>query len=162
MVFYFWGFLPALELQRLTLHWSHGLRKCSSCSMAQAKFRAGEREQSFAGSSRPRGIFPIKRSDFSCSEKDFMLTVIGRKSHTKIGLKFCTHCQLKCKLPWENLQRSAVSPCRKQRNWWILNVFRNWRQTLLASCGTELAPWLYSSGCNTVTVLTVHTHRTQL
>lgn len=58
----------ALQLQRLTLHWSHGVRKHSSCcSMAQARFWVGVREQSFAGSSRPRGIFPIRGSDFSSS-----------------------------------------------------------------------------------------------
>lgn len=93
----------------------YGVGSC--CSMAQARLWAGVREQSCAGSSRPKGISPSRGSGFSSSEKGFVSTVIGRKSHTKIGLKSCTHCQLECKLLWENLQRSAILPCRNQRNW---------------------------------------------
>lgn len=89
----------------------------SCCGKAQARLWAGVREQSFAGSSRPKGVFPSWGSGFGSSEKGFVSPVIGRKSHMKIGLKSCTRCQLECKLLWENLRRSAILPCRNQRNW---------------------------------------------
>lgn len=89
----------------------------SHCSSAQARLWAGVTEKSFAGSCRPKGTFPSRGSGFSSSEKGFVSTVIGRKSHMKIGLKSRMHCQLECKLLWENLWRSAILPCRNQRNW---------------------------------------------
>lgn len=90
-----------------------------SCSTAQAGLQASVRKQSFAGRGRPKGIFLSRGSGFGSSEKGFVLTVIGRKSHMKIGLESCTCCQLECKLLWENLRRSAMVPCRNQRNWRI-------------------------------------------
>lgn len=57
------------------------------------------------------GIFTSRGSGFSSSEKGFMSTARGRKSHMKIGPRSCMHCQLECKLLWENLQRSAILPC---------------------------------------------------
>lgn len=89
----------------------------SCCSTAQTRLWAGVRQQSCAGSSRPKGIFLSRRSGFSSSEKGFVSTAIGKKSHMKIGLKSCLRCQLECKLLWENLQTSAILPCRNQRNW---------------------------------------------
>jgi len=89
----------------------------SGCSMARARLWAGVRRRSCAGSSRPKGIFPSRVSGYSSSEKGFVSTVTGRKSHMKTRLKPCTRCQLECKLLWENLWRRATLPCRNQRNW---------------------------------------------
>lgn len=70
---------------------------------APASLWAGLREQTFAGSSRTKAVFPSKGSGFSSSEKSFVSTVIGRKNCMTIVLESCTHHQLECKLLWQNL-----------------------------------------------------------